>query len=87
MDFIKECLAQIKMRLRLDTAIVDKLEELEGRCYRLEEDNKLLKAHNKIQDEQLQQLRLVVQSEGKKLPPRSSAASAAAPAAPAATGY
>ena len=87
MEFIKECLAQIKMRLRLDTAIVDKLEEMEGRLYRLEEDNKLLKAHNKIQDEELHRLRLVVQSEGRKMPPRSSAAAAAAPAAPAATGY
>lgn len=65
MDFIKECLAQIKLRLRLDTAIVDKLEELEGRCYRLEEDNKLLKARNKIQDEKLAQLLLVVKSERK----------------------
>lgn len=78
MDFIKECLAQIKMRFRLDTAIVDKLEELENRCYRLEEDNKLLKAHNKLQDESLQQLRLVVQSEGKKLPSRPPAAAPAA---------
>lgn len=87
MDFIKECLAQIKMRLRLDTAIVDKLEELESRCYRLEEDNKLLKAHNKIQDETIQQLRLVVQSEGKKLPSRSAAAAPAAAPTPPKSGY
>lgn len=68
MDFIRECLAQLKMRLRLDTAIVDKLEELEKRVYALEEDNKLLKARNAIQDENLSKLRLVVQSEGKALP-------------------
>ena len=67
MDFIKECLAQLKMRLRLDTAIVDKLEELEKRCYALEQDNKLLKARNQIQDEKLAQLILVVQNERVKL--------------------
>lgn len=77
MDLIKEILNQIKLRLRLDAAIADKLEELEGRCYRLEEDNKLLKAHNKIQDEQIQQLRLLVQNESRKVSPR--------PAAPAAS--
>lgn len=79
MDFIRECLAQLKMRLRLDIAIVDKLEELEKRVYALEEDNKLLKARNAIQDENLSKLRLVVQSEGKSLL-RPSAAAAAAPA-------
>lgn len=79
MDFIRECLAQLKMRLRLDTAIVDKLEELEKRVYALEEDNKLLKARNAIQDENLSKLRLVVQSEGKNVL-RPSAAAAAAPA-------
>lgn len=68
MDFIRECLAQLKMRLRLDTAIVDKLEELESRVYALEQDNKLLKARNQIQDEKLSKLTLVVQSEGKVLP-------------------
>lgn len=68
MDFIRECLAQLKMRLRLDTAIVDKLEELESRVYALEEANKLLKARNAIQDEKLSKLTLVVQSEGKVVP-------------------
>lgn len=68
MDFIRECLAQLKMRLRLDTAIVDKLEELEGRVYALEESYKLLKARNAIQDEKLSKLTLVVQSEGNVLP-------------------
>lgn len=67
MDFIKECLAQLKMRLRLDTAIVDKLEEYEKRLYALEQDNKLLKARNQIQDEKLAQLLLVVQNERVKL--------------------
>lgn len=62
MDFIKECLAQIKMRLRLDTAIVDKLEELEKRVYALEQDNKLLRARTEIQDKALSELRLVVQN-------------------------
>lgn len=61
MDFIKECLAQLKMRLRLDTAIVDKLEEYEKRLYALEQDIKLLKARNQIQDKALAELRLVVQ--------------------------
>lgn len=66
MDFIRECLAQLKMRLRLDTAIVDKLEEYEKRLYALEEDLKLLKAREKIQDENLAQLRLVVQNERRR---------------------
>lgn len=90
MDLIRECLNQIKLRLRLDTAIVDKLEELESRCYRLEEDNKLLKAHNKLQDEMLQQLRLVVQNESKKSVSRPAAPTvpaAAAAAAPQSVGY
>lgn len=63
MDFIRECLAQLKMRLRLDTAIVDKLEEYEKRLYALEQDNKLLKSRNQIQDEKLAKLILVVQNE------------------------
>lgn len=63
MDFIKECLAQLKMRLRLDTAIVDKLEEYEKRLYALEQDNKLLKSRNQIQDEKLAKLALVVTKE------------------------
>lgn len=67
MDFIKECLAQLKMRLRLDTAIVDKLEELEGRVYALEETLKLVKARDAIQDEKLSKLTLVIQNEGKAL--------------------
>lgn len=67
MDFIRECLAQLKMRLRLDTAIVDKLEEYEKRLYALEEDNKLLKARNQIQDEKLSKLSLVVQNERKRV--------------------
>lgn len=66
MDFIRECLAQLKLRLRLDTAIVDKLEEYEKRLYALEEDLKLLKARNKIQDETLAQLRLIVQNERRR---------------------
>lgn len=67
MDFIRECLAQLKMRLRLDTAIVDKLEDLEKRVYALEQDNKLLKARNEIQNKELTQLRLVVQNQKIKL--------------------
>lgn len=67
MDFIKECMAQLKMRLRLDTAIVEKLEDLEKRCYALEQDNKLLKARNEIQNKELTQLRLVVQNQKIKL--------------------
>lgn len=83
MDLIKELINQINLRLRLDSAYCAKFEELEARCYRLEEDNKLLKAHNQIQDETIQQLRLVVQSEGKK-----GLAHTAAPAAtPKASGY
>lgn len=66
MDFIRECLAQLKMRLRLDTAIVDKLEEYEQRIYSLEESLKLLKAREKIQDDNLAQLRLVVQNERRR---------------------
>lgn len=66
MDFIKECLAQLKMRLRLDTAIVDKLEEYEKRLYALEQDNKLLKSRNQIQDEKLAKLALVVTKESFK---------------------
>lgn len=73
MDFIRECLSQLKMRLRLDTAIVDKLEEYEKRIYALEEALKLLKAREKIQDDNLAQLRLVVQNERRR---------PAAPAAP-----
>lgn len=79
MDFIKECLAQLKMRLRLDTAIVDKLEELEGRVYALEQDNKLLKARNQIQDEKLSKLLLVVQNERRVV--------TAEPAVPVKSGY
>ena len=67
MDFIKECLAQLKMRLRLDTAIVEKLEDLEKRVYALEQDIKLLKARNQIQDKALTELRLVVQNQKIKL--------------------
>lgn len=67
MDFIKECLAQLKMRFRLDTAIVEKLEDLEKRVYALEQDNKLLKARNEIQNKELTQLRLVVQNQKIKL--------------------
>lgn len=73
MDFIKECLAQLKLRLRLDTAIVEKLEDLEKRLYALEQDNKLLKARNQIQDQKLAKLVLVVQSEGKTVPLESAA--------------
>lgn len=67
MDFIKECLSQLKMRLRLDAAIVEKLEDLEKRCYALEQDIKLLKARNEIQNKELTQLRLVVQNQKIKL--------------------
>lgn len=63
MDFIKECLTQLKMRLRLDTAIVEKLEDLEKRCYALEEHVKLLRKREQIQNDELLQLRLVVQNE------------------------
>ena len=80
MDFIRECLNQLKLRLRLDTAIVDKLEEYEQRLYALEEANKLLKARNQIQDEKLAKLLLVVQNEAKVLP-------RAETAAPQKTGY
>ena len=66
MDFIRECLAQLKIRLRLDTAIVDKFEEYEQRIYSLEESLKLLKAREKIQDDNLAQLRLVVQNERRR---------------------
>lgn len=83
MDLIKELINQINLRLRLDSAYCAKLEELEARCYRLEEDNKLLKAHNKIQDEQIQKWLLVAQSEGKKAP----AHTAASAATPKASGY
>lgn len=62
MDLLKEILNQIQLRLRFDAAVVSKLEELEGRCYRLEEDFKLLKAHNQIQDEMLSKLRLVLKN-------------------------
>lgn len=83
MDLIKELINQINLRLRLDSAYCAKFEELEARCYRLEEDNKLLKAHNKIQDEQIQKWLLVAQSEGKK-----STAHTAVPAATSkASGY
>ena len=73
MDFIRECLAQLKMRLRLDTAIVEKLEELEQRVYALEEDNKLLKARNKLQDEKLGKVSMIVQNESRRPAPSSAA--------------
>lgn len=70
MDFIKECFAQLKMRLRLDSAIIEKLEEYEGRLYRLEEDNKRLQARNKLQDEELSKLRLTLTSMNRRPEPR-----------------
>ena len=79
MDFIRECLAQLKMRLRLDTAMVEKLQELEDRVYALEEHTKLLKAHDQVTDERLGKLTLVVQNERKSAP--------AAVVAPAKNGY
>lgn len=81
MDFIKECLAQLRMMFRLRVAMAEKLEELETRIYALEEDNKLLKARNKLQDEKLYKLSLVVQS-GEKPP-----APASAVTVPKKTGY
>lgn len=62
MDLLKEILNQIQLRLRFDSAVVSKLEDLEALCYALQEDVKLLKAHNQIQDEKLSKLHLVVKN-------------------------
>lgn len=45
MEQIKEFLSQMKLYLRFDMAITDKLEDHENRIYKLEEDNKRLIAN------------------------------------------
>lgn len=42
MEQIKEFLGQMKLYLRFDMAVCDKLDDFEARIYKLEEDNKRL---------------------------------------------
>ena len=63
MDFIKECLAQLKLRLRLDVAIASELEEQEARIHALEEHNKLKDASIKMLHERIGQLEVILKGE------------------------
>lgn len=62
MDFIKDCLDQVKIFARLFQAIYKELDKINSRLYRLEENQKLQKAHEKIQDEELNKLRLAARN-------------------------
>lgn len=65
-DFIKECLAQLKLRLRLDVAIASELEAQEARIYALEENRKQKDASIKLLHERIGQLEMILK--GDKLP-------------------
>lgn len=63
MDFIKECLAQLKLRLRLDVAIASELEAQEARIKALEEHSKLKDASIKMLHERVGQLEVMLKGE------------------------
>lgn len=65
-DFIKECLAQLKLRLRLDVAVASELEEQDKRIKALEENRKQKDASIQILHERLGQIEVMLK--GDKLP-------------------
>lgn len=62
-DFIKECLAQLKLRLRLDVAIASELEEQDARIFALEENRKQKDASIKLLHERLAQIELILKGD------------------------
>lgn len=59
---IKELLAQLKLYYQLDVAFAEKLDELEERLYRVEEDTKLLKAGKSSSDRRVGDLMMAFSS-------------------------
>lgn len=60
MDFIKECLAELKLRFRMESAIAEKLEKHDQEIYALRENEKLSKASITKLTQEVQQLRLML---------------------------
>ena len=60
MDFIKECLAELKLRFRMESAIAEKLEKHDQEIYALRENEKLTKASITKLTQEVQQLRLML---------------------------
>lgn len=60
MKAIREMLAKVKLYAQLDIAIVDKLEEIEKRVYRLEEDMKLARGSNRSNAQRISELTLAL---------------------------
>lgn len=62
MEFIKDCLEQVQIFVRLFRAIYKELEKINSRLYRLEENQKLQKARDNIQDDAINKLRQELRS-------------------------
>lgn len=60
MDFIKECLAELKLRFRMESAIAEKLEKHDQEIYALRENEKLNKASITKLTQDVQHLRLML---------------------------
>lgn len=60
MDFIKECLQELKLRFRMEAAIAEKLEQHDKEIYALRENEKLSKASITKLTQEVQQLRLML---------------------------
>ena len=63
MDFIKECLAELRLRFRMESAIAEKLEQHDKEIYSLRENIKLLQASNTKLTQDVQQLRLMLKKQ------------------------
>lgn len=60
MEFIKECLSELKLRFRMESAIAEKLEHHDKEIYALRENEKLYKASITKLTQEVQQLRLML---------------------------
>lgn len=67
MKQIAELLSQIKLFCQFDVAVADKLEELEGRLYTVEERSKSNEATSKANRTQISELRYAFSSVKKDL--------------------
>lgn len=62
MEQIKEIISELKLHLRLDVAMCDKLEEIERRLYALEENRKLKDAAIQSLERRYSELMYVLKS-------------------------
>lgn len=60
MEFIKECLSELKLRFRMESAIAEKLEFHDKEIYALRENEKLSKVSITKLTQEVQQLRLML---------------------------